>query len=166
MQLRAGDTRSCGCLRSELISARAGTHRRSGSTAYRVWLGMLDRTTRKGRRDFKHYGGRGIRVCERWMAFKNFLADMGDPPPGMTIERIDNNRGYEPGNCRWASHLEQVNNRRNNVMVSLNGQAMTLSQAARATGTNYHAMYDEVVRRGGSMHGVAAVRKGSNGIGQ
>lgn len=73
---------------------------------------MLQRCRNPRNRRFKDYGGRGITVCERWLSFDNFLADMGEPPLGLTIERRDNDKGYEPGNCYWATYKVQANNQR------------------------------------------------------
>ena len=80
------------------------------------------------------YGGRGITVCERWGDFALFLADMGDPEPGMTLDRIDNDRGYEPGNVRWATRLGQANNRRDNQHITFNGVTLTFAEWGRVTG--------------------------------
>ena len=79
---------------------------------YRSWCDMIQRCTNPRRDNYERYGGRGITVCERWMTFANFLADMGERPDGTSIDRIDNYRGYEPGNCRWATAIEQAQNKR------------------------------------------------------
>jgi len=76
-----------------------------------VWNHMLQRCTNPKNPGFKHYGGRGITVCERWLQFANFYADMGDPPPGLMIEREDNDKGYEPSNCVWADRITQNRNK-------------------------------------------------------
>lgn len=94
---------------------------------------------------YHRYGGRGITVCERWRSFANFRADMGSrPTPQHTIERIDNDRGYEPSNCRWATRREQQNNMRRNRYVTLRGERMTVAQAARAVGVCYETMHGRV----------------------
>ena len=106
--LRSGKQRSCGCYREEIRR----THGKSNSSIYRRWNAMLMRCQDPKHQSFGHYGGRGIKVCERWQKFDDFYADVGDPPAGMTLDRVDNDRGYSPDNVRWATPKEQMANRR------------------------------------------------------
>lgn len=106
---------------------------------YVSWAHMLQRCENEDNRAYADYGGRGITVCERWHTFDNFLADMGEKPVGLTLDRIDNDRGYEPGNCRWATRaVQNTNQRRNRRMLPVDRERALLDAVAR--GDDYSAL--------------------------
>lgn len=112
----------------------ARTHGMSASRVFRIWGGMIQRCTNPKVAAFPHYGGRGIVVCDRWRTFANFLADMGEPPAGYSIERQDNSKGYEPDNCCWLPMGKQAQNRRGNSYIEVEGERMCLAEASRRLG--------------------------------
>lgn len=101
---------------------------------------MRQRCLNPRSRNYEFWGGRGIRICDRWGRFENFLADMGEMPAGMSLDRIDVNGNYSPENCRWATHTEQMNNRRNNRMIEFQGERLSLAEWARRVGVKYHTL--------------------------
>lgn len=137
MHLRAGKPVDCGCEYSERQRASHIRHGMTDTPEWRAWKSMLDRCLNDKHPSWKHYGGRGITVCKRWLVFENFYADMGPRPESMSLDRIDNDKGYRPSNCRWASQAEQQNNRRSNVYLTLDGVTMTMKQWATYFGVRY-----------------------------
>lgn len=128
--LTGGHTRSCGCLHKERTSKARFKHGQSGTPLYSKWAGMKDRCLNTLNKNYHNYGGRGIKVCGRWLGengFVNFFNDMGIPPKGKPeIDRIDNNKNYEPGNCRWVDHMKQSRNKRPNIFISMLGNTLCL----------------------------------------
>lgn len=110
--LRNANTRSCGCLRRETAREMFTVHGQCGSAVYVAWMNMVQRCKNPNHPQYADYGGRGITVCKSWEQFENFYADMGDRPQGLTLDRINNDKGYERSNCRWADRKTQANNRR------------------------------------------------------
>lgn len=158
----AGRTHSCGCLRREATGDAARTHGKTGSRAHNSWSHAKNRCTNPKGRSWGNYGGRGITMCLRWsQSFAAFYADMGDPPVGRSIERVNNNGHYScgkhdlcsdcrgrnlPTNCRWATPLEQGNNTRRNVTLECAGKLATLAQWSRSTGVGYKTLQGRVER--------------------
>lgn len=118
-QVRTGRTQSCGHLKS---AGNNRTHGSRNSRLYTIWCNMKARCGNKNVAAYKNYGARGIMVCQEWMAFQVFAKDVGEPPtPTATLDRVDNGRGYEPGNVRWAERHVQARNTRQNVQVTIDG---------------------------------------------
>lgn len=112
-------------------------HGMSKSPEFRTWSEMLSRCYNPKVKNYKNYGGRGIGVCDKWRnSFEAFYQDMGNKPAGKSIDRIDNEKGYSPDNCRWATSEEQANNKRSNVFISISGKRKTLAQWGRELGLN------------------------------
>lgn len=141
--LRKGRVQSCGCLVREGLNKKHGMARAGSKRAplYSLWHSMLARCKNKKDRNYGSYGGRGINVCKRWEKFENFLADMGEPPTGLTLERKDNNKGYTPRNCVWASRFEQNRNKRSNVWIKLKGKSVILTDALKQLGKTRAALH-------------------------
>lgn len=110
--ITAGKVKSCGCYRIEATIKNHTTHKRSCTKTYYVWNGMIQRCTNIKSKMYKYYGQRGIKVCARWLDFSNFLEDMGEKPSGLSIDRINNDKGYSRTNCRWISAKKQNENKR------------------------------------------------------
>ena len=134
--IKPRNTKSCGCLRRDISSTIRKTHGYSvgsGHPVYNIWCHMRERCNNSTNKRYPNYGGRGIKICERWSNdFMAFFEDMGPRPTSQhSVDRIDVNGDYEPGNCRWATSEEQNNNRRDNTFYSFRGETYTLSKWAR-----------------------------------
>jgi hypothetical protein len=148
--LKSGNTKSCGCV--FLSYSRSGkaarTHGMRKTSTYGIWAGMVQRCKNPNLPSFDAYGGRGILLCDRWRKFENFLADMGERPPGKTLDRIDNDGNYEPGNCRWATDAQQRANKRDSKLVMLDGEIMTTAEALRKIGWSPTRVLDRMRHHG------------------
>jgi hypothetical protein len=123
-------------MKQELVKRHPNyRHGSEENPEYQSWRHMIQRCNNPNDIGFKYYGGRGIKVCEKWRgSFESFLSDMGRKPDGATIERINNDGDYEPSNCRWVSNFDQQSNRRNNRKITFNGRTLTHSQWGRELG--------------------------------
>ena len=138
----SGHTSSCGCLQRDEQSARAKTHGLSKSRAYKSWQGMIYRCYYPNCKAYDNYGGRGISVFPDWLAsFEVFYAYVGECPPKYSIDRIDVNGNYEPGNVRWATSKTQANNMRTNRLIEHDGESKTLSQWADSIGVSLGTLW-------------------------
>lgn len=122
-QLTKTDNPSCGCQIFKNMSDATVKHGFKGKTEYHIWNGMKQRCLNSKNRNYRFYGALGIKVCDRWLKFENFLADMGRRPHGLTLDRIESSGNYEPGNCRWATYKLQENNRKDSLHLDFFGIA-------------------------------------------
>lgn len=155
--IKRGDIRSCGCLQKEmyrdlglkngkLVGRKSNFYKHGhgvrGDRLYSIWRNMKYRCERKTNRDYDRYGGSGIRFCERWRKFENFLADMGTPPSNKhTLDRIDGTKGYNKKNCRWVTRHDQARNIRSNIWVTHNGKTMILRDWSTELGIPHPTLY-------------------------
>lgn len=152
--LKSGNTQSCGCLQKERSSASCEKlkfihgYARTGkqNRTYKSWTGMIQRCTNPNYNEYKYYGGRDITVCKRWLKFENFLKDMGKAPPGLTIERKDNYKGYYKKNCKWATRKQQARNRRSNIYITHNRKTQLLIEWSEETGIPYSVLWDRIYK--------------------
>lgn len=146
--------------RSRTHGATVGSHlsRSNVSKEYQTWARIKNRCHSLTAKQYADYGGRGIFVCDEWRHdYSAFLRDMGPAPsPSHSIDRIDNDGPYSPDNCRWATPAEQAMNRRNNVMVSIDGAPVRLIELARKHGVNYHTLYTAILVRGDTAEAAIA----------
>lgn len=158
--LRTGKTKSCGCAVVDAVRVRSVKHGhtvgRKPTPEYRAWCEIVKRCEQAARSNFNDYGGRGIGICESWRSsFDQFYLDVGPrPSPKHSIDRINNNGNYEPGNCKWATSLEQCRNRRSNVWVTIDGETLCLVDAARKYGIQRQTLAWRI-RRGWSHEDAA-----------
>lgn len=134
--LSKGHSNSCGCLRDELATENKTTHGKTGSPEYRVWAGIKRRCLNPNDRSYARYGEQGVTICDRWRdSFECFLSDIGTrPTPEHSIDRVDNDKGYAPDNCRWATRVEQARNKRTNRRITCNNRTKTLSEWSQELG--------------------------------
>lgn len=142
--LMSGNTTSCGCQRFTFGSSHGGSY----TAEYRVWNLMRQRCHNPNSTAYKSYGARGIEVCDRWRAsFAAFIGDMGPrPSPRHQIDRIDNDRGYEPGNCRWVTRRENMRNQRKTIWATIDGEKRSLPEWCERLGLNYGVIKARVVQ--------------------
>lgn len=144
-KLRTGHTKSCGCKKGEMSAAANITHGMSGGSnkaaEYRIWGEMIQRCTNPKSNRYYTHGGRGIKVCERWRKFENFLEDMGlRPEKGLSLERRNNDGDYEPSNCFWATKKQQARNKRNTIRLTIGGVTKAMRDWAEETGAHPSAI--------------------------
>lgn len=135
-----GDSKSCGCYCRE----KATTHGLTKTPLYRRWVSMKQRCDNPKNKAYKNYGGRGIKVCRRWLKFENFLADMGTPSPGLSLERKNNNGNYTPKNCRWATGSEQCRNTRRNHLIEAGGLNLCIAEWSERLGSSKNSIHSRL----------------------
>ena len=155
--LKRGDIRSCGCLRKDVTGRKRKTHGLTGTRLFCIYHGIKSRCYNKNDKYYYNYGGRGITMCDEWLndfnsfvkwANENGYSDIPYNVGGVSIDRIDNDKGYSPDNCRWATRIEQNNNTRTNRRITVNGETHTVSEWSRITGIELHVINDRIRKHG------------------
>ncbi len=166
--LRSGDTKSCGCLKSERVTEQnartklkhGGKRRGLRTREYEAWCGAIQRCENPNNASFAHYGARGVSMFPGWRHdFAAFLDHMGPRPAGTSLDRIDPERGYEPGNVRWATHLEQQRNRRRHHLLTVNGETKCLAQWALESGLPLSTLFNRIKRGWSPQRAVSEPRR-------
>lgn len=142
MKLKTGWTKSCGCFRSMTTTLRKTRHGFSHTRLHDIWCGIKSRCTNANTKSYKHYGGRGIKICDEWLKFENFRdwSYKHGYADNLSIDRIDVNGDYSPLNCRWVDIVTQMNNTTRTVLLTYNGETHSLAEWARILNVNYHAL--------------------------
>lgn len=164
--LTNGESKSCGCLNQEVLHEVEHGHCCVGkrTSTYNSWVSMFQRCNNPKNTKYSDYGGRGIKICDRWGKFENFLEDMGECPKDRTLDRKDVNGNYTPENCRWATWKEQCRNKRQTVYVEWEGAKCTYADLAERYGfSNGKMLYNRVVNRGWSLEKAIKTPSLSNG---
>lgn len=159
--LLRGYTSSCGCLHKQGLVAMTTTHGMCKTRLYSIWSNMKDRCLNPNIKGYENYGGRGIAVCDEWMEFAPFAewALANGYSDDLTIDRINNNEGYSPSNCRWATRFVQANNQRSNHLFTIDGVTHTMTEWGRIYGINKNLVFDRL-RRGWSEYETLTIPKG------
>jgi len=143
--LRMNRTKSCGCLQKEYFKT---SHKESKTKFYKLWHGIIERCENSTNGSYKNYGAKGITICEEWHNYENFKnwALNNGYKEGLSIDRIDNNKGYYPENCRWVTFIKQQNNKKDNHYITYNGKTQSISDWARELGTKYYTIHARIKR--------------------
>ena len=146
--LIGGDVQSCGCYHREMVSESFSKHRMSNSRLYKIWIGIRQRCENENNPRWWSYGGRNVSVCEEWADFESFRdwSLTHGYTDDLTIDRIDNDLGYSPDNCRWVDRVTQQNNRRSNRRITYRGETKTLSEWVRCLGVNHSTLWYRIDR--------------------
>lgn len=152
--LRNGDAQSCGCRWRDTMKKHGHNTDGKRTPTNQCWHAMIQRCTNPNTKQWADYGGRGIGFCDEWKDFRNFLRDMGEMPKGLTLDRIDNDKGYSKENCRWATRAQQRANCRNTLYVVVGGVRRPLIEYARETGISRHQLRHQVRKFGEHLSAV------------
>lgn len=142
--LRSGRVRSCGCFNNEVRIARSTTHGMKGLNIYYVWQNMKSRCDNIEDVNYHNYGGRGITYCDKWADFEGFYEDMGEAPNSLSLDRIDNDGGYNKENCRWATREQQTLNKQNSKKIMFEGKLMHIKKVAEKVGLKHSTLYERL----------------------